>query len=416
VHQGESLDTLFKEFKSKVNILQEETEKCSDETKTNCQRKCAAIQSDSGNILMEVGKQMKALCENAPEVAHVYRLTEEYKKVIEGKRKELDTCDFDCLLTGKLAQLFNPDRIVTFQQAILNSQLIDSIYPPEVHPNLNLTGKLDTRLLPENKAHITGCAILRDGIVALVDNLNSSIKLFAANGVFKGYVKVDNRPFDITESDQGFCVSHPDKWQISILATGTENTVEQSDVIKTRGKCFGVEYGGQRLVVSCHLSGYIYHAWQFCVYGNDNKLLQVIEKDRLGQSFYMSQGYFNFCPFRDQILFLAYDGKVEQFHITGPSSLKDLGHLGSRDGEDITSLTSCGSTIITCHTKSETFSFRRKSTLRLQSSIPTSTSDAEFSRGYAGPMCCDLRSKILVVCEMYQRFTDYGRTVFIYNF
>jgi hypothetical protein len=161
--------------------------------------------------LTEVGRQIKALCENTPEVAHVYRLTEEYKKVIEVKRKELDTCDFDCLLIGKIAQLFNQDRIVTFQQAILNSQLIDSIYPPEVHPNLNFTGRLDTRLLPEKKAHITDCTILRDGIVALVHSLNSSIKLFAANGVFKGYVKVDSRPFDITESDQGFCVSHSDK-------------------------------------------------------------------------------------------------------------------------------------------------------------------------------------------------------------
>jgi hypothetical protein len=132
----------------------------------------------------------------------------------------------------------------------------------------------------------------------------------------------------------------------------------------------------------------ICHAWQFCVYGNDNILRQVIEKDRLGQSFYMSQGYFNFCPFRDQIMFLAYDGKVEQFHITGPSSLKDLGHMGSRDGEYITSqITSCGITIITCHTKSETFSFRRKSALSLQSSISTATCEAEFSRGYAGPMC-----------------------------
>ncbi|XP_048760959.2 uncharacterized protein LOC125670067 [Ostrea edulis] len=421
VPQRDSLDTLFKEFKSKVNILQEETEKCIDESKTICLRKCASIQSVSADVLTEVGKQMKTLCENTQDVKHIHRATEDYTKVIDAKRKELDQYDLNYFLTVHLARLFDPDRIVPFQQAILSSQLIDSIYPPEVHPNLNLTLSLDTRVLLEKKADISGCIVLRDGVIALVDRMNSSIKLLAADGLIKSQMKVDNSPFDITESDQGFYVSLPDIWQICTIAITSGNNVEQRNVIDTRGKCFGVEYGGQRLVVSCHLSGYIYgykyrligpQTWQFCVYDNDNELLQVIEKDKLGRSFYMSQGYFNFCPFRNQILFLANDGKVEQFHITGPSSLENLGHLGSTDGEKITALTSCGSTIITCHTKSVLFG-SSTSMLRLQSSIPTAISNANVNIGFQGLMCCNIRSKVLVVCERYQRNKE---TVFIYTF
>ncbi|XP_056018237.1 uncharacterized protein LOC125670779 [Ostrea edulis] len=420
VHQRDSLDTLFKEFKSKVNILQEETEKCIDETKTNCMRKYASIQSDSGNVLTEVGKHMKALCENTQDITHIYRLTEEYKEVIDAKIKELDQCDLNYLLTVNLARLFDPDRIVTIQQAILSSQLIDSIYPPEVRPKLKLTRTLDPRLPSEKKAYISGCTILKDGVIAIVDMRNASIKLFAANGLFKDQVKVDSPPFDIAENDQGLCVSQPDLWQILIITTTSGYTQKKRGIIKTRGKCFGVEYGGQRLVVSCHLSGFMYQfigsqTWQFCVYGNNNTLLQVIEKDRLGRSFYMSEGYFNFCPFRDQILFLANDGKVEQFHITIPSSLKELGHLRSKEGEEITSLTSCGSTIITCHTSFFLSYWPSMSTLRLQSSISTATSEADFNTRCPGPMCCDLRSKILVVCQGYQRFRDHSNTVFIYN-
>jgi hypothetical protein len=128
----------------------------------------------------------------------------------------------------------------------------------------------------------------------------------------------------------------------------------------------------------------------------------------------MSQGYFNFCPFRDQILFLDSDGKVERFHITGPSSLKKLEHLGSKGGERIMALTSCGSTIITCHTELLLFYWPVKSTLRLQSSIPTAISDASFYDKNPGPMFCDIRSKILIVCDKHKNLT--GNAVFIYNF
>lgn len=74
------------------------------------------------------------------------------------------------------------------------------------------------------------------------------------------------------------------------------------------GKCFGVEYGGGKLVVSCQTAVsalFGFHNWWFCVFNKDGVLTQVIEKDKHGNSFDMREGYFSYCPYRDQILFLA---------------------------------------------------------------------------------------------------------------
>lgn len=412
----DNLDSVFKEFKSRVNSLQEETEKCIDETKTTCVRKCTEIQSASSNILTEIGNHMKTLCDNSQDVTNIYHLTQQYQNIIESKRKELDTCDMEYMLSKKLACLLDPERILPFHQAVQTSQLIDSIYPPVADPKLQLVRELDAKLSSEKSASITGCAVLKSGMIALVDNASSFIKLYDAKSYNGTPLALESPPFDITEREEGFCVTFPKLSKIRHFTFSSDNTVKAKDIIDTRGKCFGIEYEGQKLVVSCHLSGYKLIGslcWQFCVYRSDNQLLRVVENDRFGNSFSVANGYFDYCPIRDQILFLGNDGIAKKFHITGPSHLESP-EVGSKKGEKILSLRSRGSTVILCQKKSEFLSSR--CALLLHSTLHSAASSTETPVDDPGPMHFNMRSRVLLVTEKHQMFNDRGNTAYVYKF
>lgn len=128
----------------------------------------------------------------------------------------------------------------------------------------------------------------------------------------------------------------------------------------------------------------------------------------------MSDGYFNFCPYRDQILFLSANGKAKQFQITGPSSLEHLSHFDIKNYKMATLILS-GSTLIACH-KKDKFLPANKTIIHLMGSGKTWEMEKSFNGENPGPMCCDVRSRTIVVCEQPKTFTDRGKTVYVYKF
>lgn len=393
------LNFLFGNFKSKINDLQTDTEKCVDETKLKCKQRFDNVKKNCTNVRNDIGKEMKELFEKEHELSEIGGKMMLLRNIVDDKTKEKKACDPIHQLSFQLARVFDHAKVVTLQKEILSSAFIDSLFPPVPNPKFELVKTLDTSQgSPEVK--ITGCTVLLTGEIVLADNKNATVLIYTANGNFVSKIKVLFQPHDITEREGEICVTFPSRSKIGFISKG-----KITDYIGTRGKCYGIEYGGGKLVVSCHLYGYKWLGslcWQFCIYGTNNKLLQVIEKDRLGEWLYISNGYFDFCPFRDQIMFLSTDEKAYQLYLTGPSRLQTLGELGSRNGEKLTALRASGSTMITCHTESTgllPFMASETSVLRLQGSIPSSGCEINFENKCAGAMHFDVRSRILVVCE-----------------
>lgn len=393
------LNFLFGNFKSKINDLQTDTEKCVDETRLKCKKQYDNVKQNCSKVRIDIGKEMKKLFENARDLSEIGGKMAVLVNIVDDKAKEMKACDPKYQLGLQLARVFDHAKVVTLWKEILSSEFIDSLFPPVSNPKFELVKELDTSQgSPEVK--ITGCTVLHTGEIVLADNKNAIVLIYTANGNFVSKIKMPFQPHDITEREGELCVTFPSRSQIGFISKS-----KITDVICTRGSCYGIEYGGGKLVVSCHLYGYKWLGslcWQFCIYGTNNKLLQVVEKDRLGEWLYMSNGYFDFCPFRDQIVFLSTDGKAYQLYLTGPSRLKTLGELGSRNGEKLTALRSSGSTVITCHTESTgpiPFLASETSVLRLQGPIPSSGCEINFENKCAGAIHFDVRSRILVVCE-----------------
>ena len=240
-----------------------------------------------------------------------------------------------------------------------------------------------------------------------MDKANSVVKIL--NTTNKN-IKFEKPPYDITEKDGNLCVSIPNACKIVVIED-PEGSVTIQVIINTATKCYGIENGGGNLVVACHVSTIdwpLSRSWLFRVYGNKYNLLQVVEKDRIGSPFYLSNGYFDFCPFRDQILFLTTYGTAARFHLTGPSCLETLGNLGSRQEETLTALRSYGNMLITCHTENYNYHWfpsLEKSTLRFHNHLQSPASEISFEGTSAGPVY--FKSRKLVVFEGIKSDTFY---------
>ena len=209
------------------------------------------------------------------------------------------------------------------------------------------------------------------------------------------------------------CVTLPKDCKISLIMD-PEGTGNEKAVTSTETKCYGIEYGGGKIVVACHVSKFYLswnRPWLFRVFDSKCKILQVVEKDRLGHPFYLSNGYFDFCPLRDEILFLMNDRTATRFNLTGPSQLESLGEMGPKNGETLTAIRSSGNMKITCHTENYNSYFSpEKSTLRLFGSRSSPVCEIIFGGKCVGPVYFDVRSKKLVICEK-----NGSKTFYLYN-
>lgn len=419
----ESLESIFRKFENQLKSLQDDTANCISETESECVRNCNEFKSTANELLKAIGEIMKDLCDDTLDVGTITEQVRDYKEVANTKLKSLDMCDMEYRIGLKIARLLDPENIPTLRRAILESTLVERLFPPETITNsgIRFIRTFDTKSNPLEKTPvITGCTVLYTGTIVMIDKANSSIKFFSENGLFQNEIKTGSRPYDIACTEQGICVSFPRLLvsQIRFYPDLASRFEDRSKRIELRnGKCFGVEYGGEKLVVSCKISWckiFGSPRWRFCVFGKNGKLLQIVERDKLGKSFYMSDGYFNFCPYRDQILFLSANGKAKQFQITGPSSLEHLSHLDIKNYKMSTLILS-GSTLIACHKKYKFFR-ANKTVIHLMGSGKTWEMEKRFNGENPGPMCCDVRSRTIVVCEQPKTFTDRGKTVYVYKF
>ena len=282
---------------------------------------------------------------------------------------------------------------------MLSREIIDCLYSPISNPKLELLkiSDIDPNCPSDKTPLITGCTILMNGTIALVDNANWSVKLYG-DTCTNTEIKFESPPYDIVDRNGAICVSNPKCRRIFMIEDPFDM---KKAIIDTKSKCYGVEYGGGKLVVAtCTID------WNFRVYGHKNELLRVIEKDRLGNPFYLNKdGYFDFCPFSDQILFLTNKGGVERFTLTGPSRLESLRELDSKNREALTAIRSVGNMKITCYTKMIScfpFCCRSENRNRLQLHTPGFSvpgCKASLGKTLAGPMFLDIRSRKLLVCD-----------------
>lgn len=422
----ESLEDIFKILRNQLKSLQDDTAYCVTETESECIRNCNEFKSTANEILKGIGQIMKDLCEDTLDVGRIEEQVKSYKKVADTKLKSFDMCDMEYRIGLKIACLLISEKIPTLRRAILESTLVESLFPVTItNSSIRFIRIIDTKLNPSEKTPvISGCAVLYTGTIVLIDKANSSIKIFSENGLLKNEIKTGSRPHDIASTEQGIWVTFPRLLASQIrfypdLASRSEDRSKRIEV--ENGKCFGVEYGGEKLVVSCKISWckiFGSSLWRFCVFsGKDGGLLQIVEKDKLGKSFNMSDGYFSFCPYRDQISFLSANGKAKQFQLTGPSSLEHLSLLDFKKSQryKMSTLVSSGGAIITCHKKYK-LSLTYKTVINIIGSGKSGKASFSFNGKNPGPMCCDVRSRTIVVCEQPKMFTDRGKTVYVYKF
>lgn len=424
----ESLEAIFRNFRDQLKSLQDETVNCVSETESECIRNCNEFKSIANKLLNGIGEIMKDLCEDTLDVGRTEEQVNGYKNVANTKLKGLDKCDIEYRIGLKIARLLDPENIQTLRRAILESTLVESLFPVTItNSGIQFIRNFDAAnpYTSEKTPVISGCTVLYTGTIVLIDKANSSIKFFSENGVFQNDIKTDSRPDDIACAELGIWVSFPRLLVSHVrfyLDVGSRFKDTSMKIDVKNGKCFGVEYGGEKLVVSCKISWckiFGSPRWRFCVFGKDGTLLQIVEKDKLGKSFYMSDGYFNFCPYRDQILFLSASGKAKQFQMTGPSSLEHLSLLDFKKSQryKMSTLVSSGGAIITCHKKYKlSLTCTYKTVIHLIGSGKSRKTSVIFHGENPGPMCCDVRSRTIIVCEQPSIFTDRGKTVYVYKF
>lgn len=417
----ENLDLIFRTLGDRMKLLHEDATKSVHDTKEMCLNNCTEFQATAGTVLTDIGKLMKELCEDTVDVARIEKLAKDYKDEADTKLKNLEMCDMKYCIGLRIACLLDPENIATLRQAILESTLVESIFPQvmSTKSDIRFIQTLETKVnISEKTPAITGCTVLYTGTIVLIDSANSSIKLFSESGSFQNEIKTDSPPFDIARTELGICVSFPQLSQIRFYTDLASVMDDKSTRINMKnGKCFGVEYGGGKLVVSCQTAVsalFGFHNWWFCVFNKDGELTQVIEKDKHGNSFDMREGYFSYCPYRDQILFLASNGKAKQFQITGPSVLEHLSLLDIKNYKMSTLILS-GKTLIACHRKYK-FLRTNKTVIYLMGSGKTWEMEKKFNGENSGPISCDVRSRTIVVCEKLKLLDDRSKTVHVYKF
>ena len=399
----EILNAVFNVFKSKADVLLADVLSYIDKSTSKHKQQSIDVQNACDRMLTDVGTILKQVVEKKMDLSRLPQRSKQFQKILLDKETETRNCDLKSLLTLELGCLLQQEKMVPLPQAILSSSLIDCLYPPVLNPKLTLLDEMEIEPPSPTgkKPLITGCTLLRTGCLVVVDKANSVVKIFNTTNTI---IKFDVQPYDITEKDGNLCVSLPYACKI-VLIENPESKHSQKAVISTETKCYGVEYGGKTLVVACHVSTIdwpLSRSWLFRMYGNKYNLLQVVEKDRIGRPFYLSNGYFDFCPFRDQILFLTTSGTAARFHLTGPSCLESLGKLGSRQEETLTAIRSCGNMLITCHTENYYYHWipsLEKSTLRFHNPSQFPASEISFEGTSAGPMYFNAKSRKLVVFE-----------------
>lgn len=178
----ENLDTMFRNLGDRIKSLQEDATSSVHETKEMCLNNCTEFQSTAGTVLTSIGKLMKELCGNTVDVARIEKLAKDYKDEADTKLKHLERCDMKYRIGLRLACLLDPDNIATLRQAILESTLVESIFPPVTSKDsgIRFFQTLDTKVnISEKAPAITGCTVLYTGTIVLIDSANSSIKLFS---------------------------------------------------------------------------------------------------------------------------------------------------------------------------------------------------------------------------------------------
>lgn len=193
----ESLESIFRKFGDQLKSLQDDTANCVSETETECIRNCNEFKSTANELLKAIGQIMKNLCEDTLDVGRIKEQVRDYKEVANTKLKSLDMCDMEYRIGLKIAPLLDPGNIPTLRRAILESTLVESLFPPVTitSSGIRCIRTFDTKSIPSEKTPvITGCTVLYTGTIALIDKANSSIKFFSENGLFKNEIKTGSRP------------------------------------------------------------------------------------------------------------------------------------------------------------------------------------------------------------------------------
>lgn len=173
----ENLDLIFRTLGDRMKLLQEDATKSVHDTKEMCLNNCTEFQATAGTVLTDIGKLMKELCEDTVDVARIEKLAKDYKDEADTKLKNLEMCDMKYRIGLRIACLLDPENIATLRQAILESTLVESIFPQvmSTKSGIRFIQTLETNVnISEKTPAITGCTVLYTGTIVLIDSANSS--------------------------------------------------------------------------------------------------------------------------------------------------------------------------------------------------------------------------------------------------
>lgn len=180
------LNVLFGTFKSRITVLQTESEKCVDKTKSICKQQFDNVQQNCKKVLSDIGQEMKELFVNPQDLSKIDKNITLFREIVDRQAKEMRGCDQTLQLVLRLARVFDHDKVVTLREEILTSKFIESLFPPVLNPEFEFVMVLNTSMGSRGvkKPFITGCTVLLTGEIVLVDNNNSTVILYTASGNF----------------------------------------------------------------------------------------------------------------------------------------------------------------------------------------------------------------------------------------
>lgn len=113
---------------------------------------------------------MKDLCEDTLDVGRTEEQVNGYKNVANTKLKGLDKCDIEYRIGLKIARLLDPENIQTLRRAILESTLVESLFPVTItNSGIQFIRNFDAAnpYTSEKTPVISGCTVLYTALVLL---------------------------------------------------------------------------------------------------------------------------------------------------------------------------------------------------------------------------------------------------------
>ena len=201
------------------------------------------ISSDNLDIAIQNGIESKTFLQLKKTTKQVKQLEAQLEAI---KQKNSDVLQFKFQLR---------DQIRDFIKHTTSLGTLEIMNRPTRSAEFLKEFKVTSSSDPYQVCQITGCTVLADGRIALVDMYNQSLKLFGTDTKLAAHTKLSAEPWDITAvSSEQVIISLPQEKKLQFFQIGRAqlNPKHKIGPTVTKSSQFhGVEYYENRLYVTC---------------------------------------------------------------------------------------------------------------------------------------------------------------------